>query len=122
MKKGIGNLFVRLFVISLLTFRNFPQLYPFSEPEPPLRVTRVSGYGAARVTEPRFFLRLRLRLRLRANRFGGSGSGSGSASLLARHLPASVVGKFMNMLTIETGNTGKHAKTMTPFLGASSLV
>ena len=35
-----------------------PQLYPFSEPEPP------------------HFWRLRLRLRLRANRFGGSGSGS----------------------------------------------
>ena len=58
--KNIDNLFVRLFVISLLTFSYFPQFYPFSEPEPP------------------HFLRLRLRLRLRANCFGGSGPGSGS--------------------------------------------
>ena len=65
--KNIGNLFVRLFVISLLTFRYFPQLYPFLEPEPPR------------------FLRLGLRLWLRANLFGGSGgSDSGSASLLLR--------------------------------------
>ena len=56
----MNNLFVGLFVISLLTFSYFSQLYPFSEPEP-----------------PHF-----LRLRLRANCFSGSGSGSGSASLL----------------------------------------
>ena len=56
--KNIGNLFVRLFVVSL--FRYIPLLS-----------TIVSLFGPV-------FLRLRLRLRLRANRFGGSGSGSGS--------------------------------------------
>ena len=53
--KNTGNLFVRLFVISLLTFRYFPTIVPF--------------FGAGPL---RFFLRLRLRLQ--ANRFGGSGS------------------------------------------------
>ena len=57
--KNIGNLFVLLSVISLLTF---------------LFSTIVSLFGAGAA----LFLRLRLRLRLRANRFGGSGSGSGS--------------------------------------------
>ena len=56
--KNIGNLFVRLFVVSLLVFRYFS--------------TIVSLFGAGG------FLRLRLRLRLRTNSFGGSGSGSGS--------------------------------------------
>ena len=54
--KNIGNMFVRLFVISLLTFRYF--------------CTIVSLFGAGAAP----FLRLRLRLRLRENRFGGSGS------------------------------------------------
>ena len=58
--KNIGHLFVRLFVISLLTFSYFS--------------TIVSLFAAGAAP----FLRLRLRLRLRANRFGGSGSGSGS--------------------------------------------
>ena len=69
--KNIGNLFVRLFVISLLTFRYFST------------IVSLFGAGAGAV-----FLRLRLRLRLRANRFcgSGSGSGSGSASLLGSNL------------------------------------
>ena len=58
--KNMGNLFVRLFVVSLLTFPYFST------------IVSILGAGAGG------FLRLRLRLRLRANRFGGSGSGSGS--------------------------------------------
>ena len=61
--KSIDDLFVRLFVITLLTFSYFPPI--------------ISLFGAGAAP----FLRLRLRLRLRANCFGGSGSGSGSASL-----------------------------------------
>ena len=44
--KNIGNLFVQLLVISLLTFRYFPQLYPFSEPEPPRFYGSGSGSGS----------------------------------------------------------------------------
>ena len=58
--QNIGNLFVRLFVISLLTFPYFSII--------------VSLFGAGAAP----FFRLRLRLRLRAKRFGGSGSSSGS--------------------------------------------
>ena len=80
--KNIGNLFVRLLVISLLTFRNCPQLYPFSEPEPP----RVFTAPAPAPAPSKPFRRLRLRLRLRPKYVGsggsGSGSGSGSASLV----------------------------------------
>ena len=57
--KNIGNLFARLFVVSLLAFRYFS--------------TIVSPFGAGAV-----FLRLRLRLRLRTYHFSGSDSGSGS--------------------------------------------
>ena len=54
--ENIGNLVVRLFVISLLTFRYFST------------IVSLFGAGAAPF----------LRLRLRANRLGGSRSGSGS--------------------------------------------
>ena len=57
--KNIGNLFVRLFVISLLTFRYF-SMAPAPAPRKPFR---------------------RLRLRLRPKCVGSGGSGSGSASL-----------------------------------------
>ena len=60
--KNISNLFVRLFVITLLTFRYFSVI--------------VSIFGAGALAPAPVFLRLRLRLRLRANRFDGSGSGS----------------------------------------------
>ena len=60
--KNIGNLFVRLFVSSLLTFRYFSIIVSFF------------GAGAAP-----FF---RLRLRLRPKCVGSGGSGSGSASLV----------------------------------------
>ena len=81
--KNIGNLCVRLFVISLLTFRYFST------------IVSLFGAGAAPFfTAPapapapsKPFRRLRLRLRLRPKCVGsggsGSGSGSGSASLLA---------------------------------------
>ena len=83
--KNISNLFVRLFVISLLTFRYFSVI--------------VSIFGAG--ADPFFtapapapapskpFRRLRLRLRLRPKCIGsggsGSGSGSGSASLVTAY-------------------------------------
>ena len=79
--KNIGNLCVRLFVISLLTFRIFST------------IVSLFGAGAAPFfTAPapapapsKPFRRLRLRLRLRPKCVGsggsGSGSGSGSASL-----------------------------------------
>ena len=79
--KNIGNLFVRRFVISLLTFRYFST------------IVSLFGAGAAPFfTAPapapapsKPFRRLRLRLRLRPKCVGsggsGSGSGSGSASL-----------------------------------------
>ena len=69
--KNVHNLFVRLFAISLLTFRYFPQLCPFSEPEPKQAI----GF-------------LRLRLRLRAKNFGGSGSGSDQNVSAAAPVPA----------------------------------
>ena len=78
--KNIGNLFVRLFVISLLTFRYFST------------IVSLFGAGAAPFfTAPtpapalsKQFRRFRLRLRLRPKCVGsgGSGSGSGSASLI----------------------------------------
>ena len=63
--KNIGNLFVRLFVSSLLTFRYFSI------------IVSLFGAGAAH-----FF-----RLRLRANRFGGSGSGSTKMCRLRLRIP-----------------------------------
>ena len=80
--KNISNLFARLFVISLLTFRYFSV------------IVSIFGAGAAPFfTAPapapapsKPFRRLRLRLRLRPKCVGsggsGSGSGSGSASLI----------------------------------------
>ena len=80
--KNIGNLFVRLFVVSLLAFRYFST------------IVSLFGAGAAPFfTAPapapapnKQFRRLRLRLRLRPKCVGsggsGSGSGSGSASLI----------------------------------------
>ena len=44
--KNIDNLFVRLFVISVLTFCYFLQLYNFSEPEPPVFYGSGSGSGS----------------------------------------------------------------------------
>ena len=73
--KNIGNLFVRLFVISLLTFLYFST------------IVSLFGAGAALFfTAPapapgKPFRRLRLRLRLRPKCVGSGGSGSGSASL-----------------------------------------
>ena len=79
--KNISNLLVRLFVISLLTFRYFSV------------IVSLFGAGAATIfTAPapapatsKPFRRLQLRLRLRPKCVGsggsGSGSGSGSASL-----------------------------------------
>ena len=79
---NISNLFVRLFVILLLTFRYFSV------------IVSIFGAGAAPFfTAPapapapsKPFRRLRLRLRLRPKCVGsggsGSGSGSGSASLI----------------------------------------
>ena len=81
--KNIGNLSVRLLVVSLLTFRYFST------------IVSILGAGAAPFfTAPapapapsKPFRRLRLRLRLRPKCVGsggsGSGSGSGSASLVA---------------------------------------
>ena len=75
--KNIGNLFVRLFVVSLLAFRYFS--------------TIVSLFGAgaapfftapAPAPAPNKQFR-RLRLRLRPKYVGSGGSGSGSASLRA---------------------------------------
>ena len=72
--KNISNLFVRLFVISLLTFRYFSV------------IVSLFGAGAATFfTAPapsKPFRRLRLRLRLRPKCVGSGGSGSGSASLV----------------------------------------
>ena len=75
--KNIGILFVRLFVISLLTFRYFST------------IVSLFGAGAAPFfatpapAPSKQFRRLRLWLRLRPKCVGsgGSGSGSGSASL-----------------------------------------
>ena len=64
--KNIGNLFVRLFVISLLTFRYF------------YLIVSLFGAGAA----PFFWLRLRLRPKCVGSGGSGSGSDSGSASLI----------------------------------------
>ena len=82
--KNIGNLFVRLFVVSLLAFRYFST------------IVSLFGAGAAPFfTAPapapapnKQFRRLRLRLRLRPKCVGsgGSGSGSGSASLILKIL------------------------------------
>ena len=70
--KNINNLFVRLFVISLLTFRYFSV------------IVSLFGAGAATIfTAPapsKPFRRLRLRLRPKCVGSGGSGSGSGSGS------------------------------------------
>ena len=94
MKKGIGNLFVRLFVISLLTFRYFST------------IVSLFGAGAAPFfTAPapapapsKPFRRLRLRLRLRPKCVGsggsGSGSGSGSASLVMLDIPGTLLHHF----------------------------
>ena len=78
--KNISNLFVRLFVISLLTFRYFSV------------IVSLFGAGAATIftapapapapSKPFRRLRLRLRLRPKCVGSGGSGSGSGSASLV----------------------------------------
>ena len=76
--KNISNLLVRLFVISLLTFRYFSV------------IVSLFGAGAATIfTAPapapppsKPFRRLRLRLRLRPKCVGSGGSGSGSASLV----------------------------------------
>ena len=80
--KNIGNLFVRLFVIPLLTFRYFSI------------IVSLFGAGAAPFfpapapapAPSKAFRRLRLQLRFRLKCVGsggsGSGSGSGSASLL----------------------------------------
>ena len=75
--KNIGNLFVRLFVISLLTFRYFSI------------IGTLFGAGAAPVfpapalAPSKAFRRLRLQLRPRPKCVG---SGSGSASLVRRML------------------------------------
>ena len=77
--KNIGNLSVRLFVVSLLTFSYFST------------IVSILGAGAAPFfTAPapapapsKPFRRLRLRLRLRPKCVGSGGSGSGSASLIA---------------------------------------
>ena len=81
--KNIGNLFVRLFVVSLLAFRYFstiitiPQIhtfpqYPYSEPEPPRFYGSGSGseqtVSAAPAPAPAKMCRLRrLRLRIPGN-------------------------------------------------------
>ena len=72
--KNMGNLFVRLFVISLLAFRYFSTI-----------VSRFGAGSAPFFTAPapapapsKPFRRLRLRLRPKCVGSGGSGSGSGS--------------------------------------------
>ena len=76
--KIIGDLFLRLFIISLLTFRYFPTIVSlfgagaapfFTAPAP-----------APAPSKPFRGLRLRLRLRPKSVGSGGSGSGSGSGS------------------------------------------
>ena len=82
--KNIGNLIIRLLVISLFNIPLFfPQLYPFPEPEPPRFFTAPAPGPAP--SKPFRRLRLRLRLRPKCVGSGGSGSGSGSASLDNTH-------------------------------------
>ena len=72
--KNISNLFVRLFVISLLTFRYFSVI-----------VSLFVAGAATLFTAPaprKPFRRLRFRLRPKCVGSGSSGSGSGSASLI----------------------------------------
>ena len=75
--KNTGNMFVRLFVISLLTFPYFSTIVSlFGAGAAPFFT------GPAPASAPsKPFRRLRLRLRPKCVGSGGSGSGSGSASL-----------------------------------------
>ena len=90
--KNISNLLVRLFVISLLTFRYFSV------------IVSLFGAGAAMIfTAPapapsKPFRRLRLRL---PPKFFGSGSRSGSASLVTN-----ITNKNKDMLGWVKGNVG----------------
>ena len=73
--KNIGNLFVRLFAVSLLAFRYFSTIVA-------LFGAGVAPFFTAPAPAPnKPFQRLRLRLRLRTKCVGSGGSGSGSASL-----------------------------------------
>ena len=74
--KNIGNLFVRLFVISLLTFRYFSTIVSLFGPEPPRFFTAPAPVPA--LSKP--FRRLQLRLRPKCVGSGDSGSGSTSLS------------------------------------------
>ena len=98
--KNIGNLFVRLFVISLLTFRYFSI------------IVSLFGAGAAPFFPApapalsKAFRRLRLQLRLRPKCVGSGGSGSGSASLAS--------GQLVMRLPHVHGGVTMHVRTCTP--------
>ena len=108
--KNIGNLFVRLFVISLLTFRYFSV------------IVSLFGAGAAPFFPAPFFpapapskafRRLRLQLRLRTKCVGSGGSGS--ASLLCTLL--SQMGPSLFEVRSSGGDT---TYLVDPSLGACS--